>query len=330
MLQSDLTSALKTCVHDADLDPATPFVAGIRIGDLTAWNEIPGIANSDPPITRTSLVYAASLAKQVVGACVALAIRDGKIGLDDSLDRWFPDLPSWATDVYLQHLLHHTGALPDEVGILDRMKASGETARTTAGMLSALGSFQDLDEPPGTSYSYSNIGYVCLAHIVEIACGESLESFSERHIFAPIGMTSTGFWRGPDSFPDSAIPVDPEPIVGLPFSLGDGGLWTTAEDFMRWSDAMNRDALGVAEMVQQTGSLRDGSPLDYAWGIRKIKHNGYTGWSHGGSWPGIFTKSVRFPALRASFVACTLDTDIDPILRLTDHVQDVLTDSTFG
>jgi CubicO group peptidase (beta-lactamase class C family) len=330
LLQSDLTSALNACVHDADLDPATPFVTGIQIGDLTAWNEIPGIPNADPPITRTSLVYAASLAKQVAGACFAIVVRDCAVHLDDNLARWFPELPGWAADIRLHHVVSHTAGFPTDVELLQRMKERGVAHRTTPGILAALQGYDELAEIPGTRYSYSDIGYVCLARIVEIACDEPLESFSKRHIFTPIGMDSTTFWRGPDSFPDGARPVEPEPILGLPYSLGDGGLWTTADDFLRWCDAMNRDQLGISELVQRTSALNDGTPLDYGWGIRRIELNGVIGWSHGGSWPGIFSKAVRFPELRASFVAFTLDTDIDPILRLTNHVQDVLTDSTLG
>ncbi len=209
------------------------------------------------------------------------------------------------------------------------MKVRGETARTSQGMLSALQSFTESDAVPGSSYVYSNIGYVCLARIVEIASDEPFESFSARRIFAPLGMAETRYWPGPDSIPGGAVPVEPDPVLGFPCSLGDGGLWTTVNDFQLWNDAMNLSLLGVSGMVQQTVMLNNGTPLDYAWGIRRIERNNVTGWSHGGSWPGIFAKAVRFPALRSNFVAFTLDTDIEPILRLTDCVQDLLIDPIY-
>ena len=324
MSASDLQTGLRACVSAADLDPDVPFTTAVQLGDERAYYDAPVRAASERRIDRKSLLYAASLAKQVVGACFALTTRDGLTSPDDSLAKWIPELPGWASGVKLRQLLAHVGALPEETALLERMRDAGETARTTPGMLAALPSFAELTEPPGTSYSYSNMGYVCLARIVEIASDASLMDVSSQRLFEPLGMTDTRFWPGPDSIPLGALPVDDEPLVGQPFSLGDGGLWTTLDDFMRWNDAMNRDLLGVAELVQQTGTLNDGSPLEYAWGIRRIEHNGYTGWSHGGSWPGIFAKSVRFPALRAGFVAFTLDTDSDPILRLTDRVQDLL------
>ena len=324
----NLAAALRACVAAAAFDPAVALTAALRSAGRSAFHDVPPSGSAGREISRTTLLYAASLSKQVVGVCFALVTRAGLVSPADNLARWFPQLPEWAAGVQLGQLLTHTGALPEESALLERMRAQGETARTTRGMIAALHGFEALNETPGTSYSYSNIGYVCLARIVELASAESLVDFANRRIFEPLGMDNTRFWPGPDSFPAGAAPVDPEPIVGLPFSLGDGGLWTTTVDFLRWCDAMNRDELGVAGLVQQTGALNDGTPLDYAWGLRKIDHNGYTGWSHGGSWPGIFAKSVRFPELQASFVAFTLDTDIDPILRLTDRVQDMLCDSS--
>ena len=325
MLDQNLESRLRACVAAAELDADVPFTAAVQFGASQAYYDMPVPGDPERRISRTSLLYAASLAKQVVGGCFALVVRDGAVNLSDNLGRWLPELPEWATDIRLEHLLSHTAGFPSDLQLLQRVQDSGEAHRTTPGMLAALRGFDALDERPGDSYRYSDIGYVSLARIVEIASGESLETFSKRHIFSPVGMESTCFWRVSDSLPDGARPVEPEAILGLPLSLGDGGLWTTVDDFLRWCDAMNRDQLGISGFVQRTGTLNDGTPLDYGWGIRRVEHNGVTGWSHGGSWPGIFSKSVRFPELQASFVAFTLDTDIDPILRLTDQVQEFLT-----
>ncbi|MEZ4521735.1 MAG: serine hydrolase [Thermomicrobiales bacterium] len=330
MVDPNVEARLNACVAAAGLDPDTPMAVAVQIGESIGYVNTPVAGSPDRKINQATLLYAASLAKQVVGACFALAVRDGTVRTSDSLQQWFPELPGWAASVNLGQLVCHTGALPGETELLQRMKEDGETARTTPGMIAALHRFRDLESTPGTSFSYSNIGYVCLARIIELAGGDSLETFSKRRIFEPLGMRHSRFWRGPDALPVGAVPVDPEPIVGLPFSLGDGGLWTTVQDFLRWNDAMNRDLLGISETVQQTGTLDDGTPLDYAWGIRKIECQGFTGWSHGGSWPGIYTKSVRFPEIPASFVAFTLHTDIDPILRLTEKVQDFLAGHSQG
>ena len=58
-------------------------------------------------------MYAASLAKQVVGVLVALLVRDGRLGVEDRLRLHVPELPAWAEAVRVRHLLHHTSGLPD-------------------------------------------------------------------------------------------------------------------------------------------------------------------------------------------------------------------------
>src|SRR5437016_5636226 len=65
------------------------------------------------PLRGDSIFYVGSLAKQFVAACVALLSRDGALVLSDPIGRFVDDLPSWADPITLQHLLHHTGGLPN-------------------------------------------------------------------------------------------------------------------------------------------------------------------------------------------------------------------------
>jgi CubicO group peptidase (beta-lactamase class C family) len=78
------------------------------------------------PYTGTTLVYAASLSKQVVAACMLLVARRGLLAVDEPLARWLPELPGWARDVRLRQLVHHTGGLPDD-GLVDALLAGGRT-----------------------------------------------------------------------------------------------------------------------------------------------------------------------------------------------------------
>jgi hypothetical protein len=59
-----------------------------------------------------------------------------------------------------------------------------------------------------------------------------------------------------------------------PVSVGDGGLWTSVNDLLRWNTAVFADALGTAERTHTAGSLDDGTPLDYAWGVRVFRSGG--------------------------------------------------------
>lgn len=239
-----------------------------------------GACSTDPgrggPTTST-LIYVASLAKQVVAACAALLVRDGMLNVEAPVGEWVS-----SGDVRIRHLIHHTSGLPGDRPL------TGD--RTSDGILTAI---DGLEFAPGTNWSYSNVGYVVLAEVVRRTAGMSLADFARWRIFEPLGMPDTRFWTGPGPGPPGAAPLDP--AHPAPLSIGDGGLWSTAADLLRWADGLNTDRLGITDLVQTPGALDDGTPLDYAWGMGVRTRLGRRAYQHGGGWADVRTMLVRVP-----------------------------------
>jgi CubicO group peptidase (beta-lactamase class C family) len=234
-------------------------------------------------MTAGTLVYVASLAKQVTAACAALLVLDGVLDVDRPLAEFVPALPSWSTAVRIRHLIHHTGGLPRDGTQL-------APDRTTEGV---LGAGIALEASPGTRFSYSNVGYVCLASAIEGAAGEPIAGFARRRIFEPLGMADTVFWDGPAPRPPGAAPLDP--VHPAPLSLGDGGVWSTGEDLLRWCAGLDDDRLGVTRMVQTPGRLDDGTELGYAWGTGVRRQRELTVYWHSGGYADLRTMLLRVP-----------------------------------
>jgi CubicO group peptidase (beta-lactamase class C family) len=247
--------------------------------------------------TTTTLVYMASLAKQVTAACAALLVHDGRLDVETTVAAWLPDLPDWSHTVLIRHLLHHTSGLPLE----------GD---------------RTVEAPPGTRYSYSNVGYVLLAEIVRAAGGEPLPDLAHRRIFAPLDMTQTLFWYGPEPAPPGAAPL--EKSQPPPLSIGDGGMWSTAADMLRWADALDHDRLAVSDVMQTPGRLDDGTPLDYAWGMGVRTYAGHRAFRHGGSYADVRTMLVRVPEKGLDLVILALADHGSRCVRLTDSVLETL------
>jgi len=264
--------------------------------------------------TAGTLVYAASLAKQVTAGCAALLARDGALDVDAPLAHFLPELPPWAATVRVRHLIHHTSGLPlgdQSPPAIDRAgpaESSGRAApgealpgsdrarlaepdRTTAGVLAAAG--DGPVTPPGTRYAYSNVGYVALGAVVERVAGRSLDDVARARIFEPLGMTAARFWTGPGPAPAGAAPLDP--VHPAPLSAGDGGMWSTAADLLRWCAGLDADALGITARVQTPGRLDDDTPLGYAWGMGVRASRGRTVYRHGGSYADVRTMLIRVP-----------------------------------
>ncbi|MEV4417435.1 serine hydrolase domain-containing protein [Catellatospora sp. NPDC049609] len=270
------------------------------------------------PYTPTTLVYAASLSKQLVAACALLVAQRGGLAVDEPLSLRLPELPGWAGAVRLRHLVHHTGGLPADAAVDGLLTGD----RTTAGVLAALATLPSPARPPGTAYAYSNTGYVCLAEAVRRAAGRELPGLAHELLFAPLGMARSRLWDGPHPAPPGARPLTPRHPA--PLSLGDGGLWTTAADLLRWADALNTGALGVSGLLQTPGRLDDGTALDYAWGMGVCRRHGYTYHRHGGAWPGVRTMLARVPDRGLGLVVIAPGDATERAAALTDLLLDLL------
>ncbi len=268
-------------------------------------------------------MYAGSIAKQVTAACAAELVVGGALDLEAPIRTWLKDLPEWAAQIRVRHLLHHTAGLPADNVIQAKSRDAGKSHRTSAAILSSLSQQSKHQAQPGSTFAYSNCGYVCLAHIIEQVSSLTLADFAEAHFFAPFGMRQTQFWSGPGAKPPSAVALE-ESLTVAPLSLGDGGLWTSVQDLLRWNGGIFASRSQLTNLMHSPGALNNGRLLDYAWGIRVFEQQGYQIHSHGGSWPGATAKVIRVPQLRLSIAALALDGDVDSMVRLTNLVLERL------
>ncbi|MFI6183688.1 serine hydrolase domain-containing protein [Nonomuraea sp. NPDC051191] len=315
---SELHRRAAALLSEAGYGDEEPIVAGIHRRGAPPVLVARGAASGGEPMSATTVVYAASLSKQMTAACAALLVQDGALDMESSLSRWLPGSPGWADDVRIRHLVHHTAGLPLDAEIDGRLDAAD---RTTPGVVRALTRFPALERRPGTGHVYSNAGYVCLAAVVERASGLPLPGFARDRLFTPLGMAATRYWPGPGPTPEGAAPlVRPRPA---PLSLGDGGVWTTLDDLLRWSQALNADELGISPLMQTPGRLDDGTPIDYAWGMGVRSHAGHIVYRHGGGWTGLRAMQARIPGLDVSVAFIAIRDDTDRRVPLLDALLDV-------
>lgn len=314
-----MTERLKGLIAAAGYGSREPVIAGVQGQDGPPEFAAQGLTGAGQPAGPDTLAYAASLSKQITAGCAALLVRDGALDMEDTLARWLPELPAWAGAVRLRNLLYHTAAVPDmEVDAI-----AGDGDLTTAAVLSALARVPDLAGRPGTAHAYSNTGYVCLAEAVQRAADQPLPEFAEQRIFMPLGMSSTCCWTGPAPMPPGAAPL--AAAHPAPLALGAGGVWSTARDLLRWSQALNGGDLGISRIMEAPGSLDDGAPVGYAWGMGVRMHGGYRVYRHGGGWPGLRALLARVPDLNQSLVILALADDSERRLDLAASMLDLVT-----
>jgi len=121
----------------------------------------------------------------------ALAIAQGKLGADDDVRKYVPELPDYGRTVTIRHLVHHTSGLRDVNTLMVLAGRRDEDAFDNEAVLRIVARQKALNFMPGDEHLYSNSGYAMLALAVERATGTPFAAYADASIFQPLGMTAS-------------------------------------------------------------------------------------------------------------------------------------------
>jgi len=260
------------------------------------------------PLKKESVFRLASVAKAFTSMSILMLRDEGKLSLDDDVRKYVPTLPY--AGVTIRHLLHHTSGLPDYVKLLDKYWDAEEgdlSRRKFATNPDALGQLIKHKPPvrfaPGKRWDYSNTGYMLLALVVEKISGVPFSDFLTRRIFAPLGMKNTvlftpitppvienrawGFRLSPDG--GERLANDRNYLNAM---YGDGEVYSTAGDLLKWDHALYQAKLIPAAAVDEMftpGRLSSGKDTGYGYGWGIGNRAGKKVVNHGGGWVGFRT-----------------------------------------
>jgi len=237
--------ALTRLVDSAVADGAAPgAVVGVSLRGVRLIHGTGRLGVDDGTNPGPETLYdLASLTKVVaLTTALMLAVDDGRIGLDEPVQRYVPGFRGPGTGrVTIRHLLTHSAGLP----------AHRSLWRETTHWLEAhaLVDATPLDTVPGARSVYSDLGAIVLTHALEAAVGEPLDAYVEARIFRPLGMRSTRYLPPPEWLPRIA-PTERDPWRGrvlrgevhdenawwLGGVSGHAGLFGTAADLLTFGE----------------------------------------------------------------------------------------------
>ncbi len=283
-----------------------------------------GMANLDHwiPNGPATVFRMASVSKQVTAGAIALLAVRGDLDLDAPVRRYLPNFPDYPDPPTVRHLVHHTSGVRDYVGLMRLAGNRDEDFYTNSEVLAAINRQRGLNFQPGAEYLYSNAGYFLLGQIVAGVSGQSLREFADTHFFAPLAMTDTHFHDDHNEIvARRAIGYSPAEdgfrihVTTLDM-VGDGGLFTSVEDWVAWDRNLETGAVGGGSdwvaLMHQRGVLNSGDTIPYAFGISHGEHRGLATVGHGGAWVGYRTAMTRYPETGYSFVALCNRSRINP------------------
>ena len=264
----------------------------------------------DVPLSPSSPFYMASVSKQFTAIAVLLLVEDGKIALTDPVRKFIPELPEYAGAITIRHLLTHTSGVRDYLTLGFLAGLSPDFVHTDSSFLHMISRQSALNFPPGSEFLYSNSGYVLLSLVVKNVTGKSLNEFAQERIFGPLGMKSTRFQHDHSSLvPGKAFGYERRGGLwhtanSMLDTVGDGGLYSTVEDMLRWAANFDNPLIGAAALntMQPSAKLTNGDETGYGMGLAPGDYRGLPIVSHSGGLAGYRTQFLRFPAQRLSIV----------------------------
>jgi CubicO group peptidase (beta-lactamase class C family) len=339
--------------------PTSPGLAVlVRKGGQTLFEHGYGIRDSrtHSNIDAQTNFRLASFTKQFTATGVMLLVHDGKLRYDQTLVEIFPDFPAYGKNITIRNLLNHTSGLPDYEELMDACeKSKGPTWSPEHQIqddevLALLEKETKGKFAPGTSWSYSNSGYVVLGIIVAKTSGKSYGDFLRERIFAPLKMNRTIVYvkgknevanraYGHTKNGDALEETDQSPTSA---TLGDGGIYSNLEDLAKWDDALrNHTLLSAKEMKPaltpvrlsngaephwpskgNDDNLHPGKPVSYGFGWFLDPYEQHSRMWHTGETMGFRTVIERFYNENLSVIILCNRTNLDPE-SLAQSVADI-------
>ncbi len=249
-----------------------------------------------------------STSKHFTCLCIMLLAEEGKLSPQDSVRKFMPELKPWADAVTLAGLMSHTSGTRcslDLIGLAGGVMGSNQPIPHGA-QLDLLIRAESVNFPAGTSWVYSNGGYVLLTHVIERVSGMSYEAFLKTRIFDPVGMYDTEARPNDvDCVRNVASLHTPTASGGFtravfgPHIGGEGSIISTVNDMLIWLRHMAAPTVGSAATWAEMRTpvpLSGGGSSGYGFGLWMGQYRGVDTVYHTGGVVGGNSQMMKLPA----------------------------------
>jgi D-alanyl-D-alanine carboxypeptidase len=277
---------------------------GIVMGGRVVMTAAYGDARLTPELKAApAMKYpVGSISKQFTATAVLLLAEDGKLSLDDTVDKFFPELTR-SNEVTIRELLSHTSGYEDYAPQDYTIPLWTKPVKPLD--LIHQWAQKPLDFDPGTQWQYSNTNFVLAALIVEKAGGMPYWQFLETRVLSPLGLKDiinldTDRNRvEPIGYMRNALgPLRPAQTEGPGWYFGDASLAMPVADLLAWDiSIMDRKLLKPAsyDAFETEVKLKNGKSTGYALGVEVREHEGHRMIEHSGEVGGYVAENAIYP-----------------------------------
>ncbi len=308
---------------------------GIALADGTTFGLAVGYSDTATKqlMSPDDLLLQGSVGKTYVAAVALQLVGEGKLNLDDKIEKWlgqekwFARLPN-ARDITVRMLMNHTSGLVryefKEQFTIDLTRQPDKVWRPeelVAYVLDTAAPFA-----AGKDWEYSDTNYIVLGMIIERATNSTYYQQLRKRILDPLGLRQTvpsesrsipglsqGYAGADNPFGKSdAMIVNGKMVVNPQFEWTGGGIASSASDLARWAKLLYEGRASTPALLRE---MLDGVPAklgpETKYGLGVILRPTPLGLSYGhsGFFPGYLTDVMYFPQHRIA-VAVQVNTSV--------------------
>lgn len=322
---------------------------GFALADGSSASVSAGLSDieSNTRLAPGDRMLAGSIGKTYVAAVMLQLAQEGKVKLDEKIERWFGS-ESWfaklpnARDITVRMLMNHTSGIPEHV-------LSKEFAKALKGDPDKIWKPEELLAfilgsgplfPAGQGWSYADTNYILVGMIVERATKKSLYGEVEKRILKPLKLNQTipsdrrilpgvitGYSRPNSPFGfEGRVIIDGKFVINPQMEWTGGGFASTAEDLARWARALyGGNVLKKTYLDEMLTAVeaKTGRGDKYGLGVQVRQSKWGISYGHGGWFPGYLSEVEYFPEHK---IAIAIQFNTDAIHKLKKGLRAYIAD----
>jgi len=279
-----------------------------------------GLANAEHnvPVTSETVIRLGSVSKQFFATAILKLMEEGKLSIEDSVHKFFPDAPETWRPIQVKHLMSHTSGLKREGPAYNNSIIQPDLVVIRSAYSLPL------DFKTGQKYQYCNLAYFMLAEIITQVSGMPWQDYIREKLFLPAGMKKscmTDFYpiipnRASGYMHNKGVLVNADAMYAVRPS---GGFLSTSSDMILWDKVLREKNIILKkenwELLWQPFIKTSDNPASkeyygFGWTIDEL--NGRKVIEHGGSNIGFRSYYARFVNDGLSIIIMTNTDEANP------------------
>ena len=272
-----------------------------------------GTANVEQniPMEPNMLFRTGSMGKQYTAIAVLQLVEQGKIGLQDSIQKYIKDFPSKGYTITIENLLTNTSGIKDYLSEISNPSKQKESYTPKDGVDYIKD--EPLNFKPGSNYRYSNSNFYLLGYIIEMVTGKTFENYLKENVLDKADLKNTFYIHPENNIPNMPQgyskfdgKIEKATLQEVTIIYSAGALISNVDDIYKWHQALYNQQLVKKQTLEKATTpfrFEDGTFSQYAYGWFVKNIDGSKTIEHSGSTDGFQSDEIYLPEENVFVVA---------------------------